>query len=130
MIFLDTDMCIELLRGNRHILEKGRECGDEVAVAFMTAAELFYGAEKSRHRRDNLTLVERFLLSVRVLHTDSDIARRFGQIKAHLSRAGTVLADADMLIAATALSRDAMLVTGNLRHFQRIDGLKIDNWLL
>jgi len=130
VILMDTDICIELLRGNRLILEKRRECSREVAVSFMTAAELFYGAEKSRKRQDNLALVERFLLSVRVVHTDGDIARRFGEIKARLSQAGSIIADADMLIAATALSRSAMLITGNVRHFQRIGGLTIDNWIM
>ena len=129
MIIIDTDVCIELLRGNRQILEKRQMCGDEVVVAFMTAAELFYGAEKSQKRQSNRALVERFLLSVRVVHTDSDIVQRFGRLKARLSQAASMLSDADMFIAATALSMDAMLITGNVRHFQRINELKIENWI-
>lgn len=129
MIIIDTDVCIELLRGNRQILEKRQTCGDEVGVAFMTAAELFYGAEKSQKRQANGALVERFLLSVRVVHTNSDIVHRFGQLKARLSQAAIMLADADMLIAAIALSMDAMLITGNVRHFQRIGELTIENWI-
>ena len=129
MILIDTDICIELLRGNRQILEKRLACGTEVAVAFMTAAELFYGAEKSQKSKENLGLVERFLLSVRVLHTDSDVARKFGQLKAGLALEGFMLPDADLLIAATALARDATLITGNVKHFQRVGELKTDNWL-
>jgi tRNA(fMet)-specific endonuclease VapC len=129
VILMDTDICIELLRGNRLILEKRRTCFDEVAVAFMTAAELFYGAEKSKKRIENLSLVERFLLSVRVMHTDSDVALKFGQLKARLTQDGLMLPDADLLIAATAIGRDAILITGNVKHFQRISELKIDNWL-
>ena len=72
MILIDTDICIELLRGNRHILEKRLACSAEIAVAFMTVAELFYGAEKSLKRKENLGLVDRFLLSVRVMHTDEE----------------------------------------------------------
>ena len=129
MILIDTDICIELLRGNRQILEKRLACSAEIAVAFMTVAELFYGAEKSQKRKENLGLVDRFLLSVRIMHTDSDIARKFGQLKAGFAQDGRMLPDADLLIAATALARDAILVTGNVKHFQRIGELKIDNWL-
>jgi tRNA(fMet)-specific endonuclease VapC len=129
VIIADTDVCIELLRGNRRIIEKRQACGDEIAVSFMTAAELFYGAEKSQKRQANSALVERFLLSVRVVHTNSDIVQMFGQLKARLSQAAIMLPDADMLIAATVLSMDATLITGNVRHFQRITGLKIENWI-
>jgi len=129
VIIADTDVCIELLRGNRRIIEKRQAYADEIAVSFMTAAELFYGAEKSQKRQANCDLVERFLLSVRVVHTSADIARRFGQLKALLSQSGIQLPDADLLIAATVLSVDATLITGNMRHFQRIAGLKIENWI-
>lgn len=103
VILLDTDICVALLRGHRPVLDHRLATADEVAVAFMTAAELFYGAEKSARPLQNRTLVEEFLLTLPVLHTDLAILRRFGALKADIDRSGLPLPDADILIAATAL---------------------------
>ena len=71
MILLDTDVCVELLRGNKKVIQKRKEEDDSVAVSFMTLAELFYGAEKSSHPGKNIVLIEQFILTVTVLHSDN-----------------------------------------------------------
>ena len=128
MIVLDTDICIGLLRGNRHVIERRRRRPDDVAVSFMTVGELFYGAEKSSAPEANRDRVERFLLTVIRLDSDFEILRRFGQEKARLQRDGLLLPDADLLIAVTALRYRASLSTGNTRHFERFPGLRIEDW--
>ena len=130
MILLDTDICVALLRGHRPVLDHRLATDDEVAVAFMTAAELYYGAEKSARPLHNRALVEEFLLSLPVLQTDLAILRRFGALKAGIERSGLPLPDADILIAATALSCCDRLATGNAVHFRRFPELQIENWLV
>ena len=129
MILLDTDACIELLRGNRNVIEKRQTYEEAIAISFMSVAELFYGAEKSDHRNENMNLIHEFLYTVEVVHSDLEIVKKFGEIKSLLGKAGNILADADIFIAATAITKCSMLITGNIRHFQRIEALRVENWM-
>ena len=129
MKLLDSDTCIGILRGRREVLQRRIAETDEVATTWVTAAELFYGAEKSVSRDVNVALVVRFLDTLPVLSTDLASARLFGEWKARLASAGQIVADADLFIAAIALSHGATLVTGNRRHYERIPGLVIEDWL-
>jgi tRNA(fMet)-specific endonuclease VapC len=126
---LDTDVCIEILRGNARVIERRHRTPDEVATTWITACELAYGAAKSQAPEPNRTLVEAFLATLPILELDWAAAERFGRLKADLERAGTLLADADLLIAAIALARGAGLVTGNRRHYERIAELRIEDWI-
>ena len=99
-----------------------------IQTCFMTVAELFYGAEKSNYKPKNLGLVEEFILSIDVINTDFDILRKFGELKAKLSDQHLLLPDADILTAATALTKCTKLITGNVKHFSRFDALVIENW--
>lgn len=128
MILLDTDICIELLKGNRRILQGRARHDDPVGVCFMTIAELYYGAEKSSEPGSNFAAIEKLLLSLEVVQTDLSILRRFGRIKAALQKEGAPLADADVLIAAATLEKADRLITGNSRHFNRIPGLVLEDW--
>jgi len=130
VILLDTDVCIALLRGHRKVVERRRHTTEPAAIAGMTVAELFYGAEKSARPVENHSLVESFLLTLPILHTTLPILRLFGQLKAQIERGGHPLPDADILIAATALKHGTRLITGNTSYFNRIPELKLDNWLL
>lgn len=129
MIVLDTDLCIELLRHNDTVISHRLARHEPVAVSFMTAAELYYGASKSADPEHNLRTVSAFLNVVEVVESSDSLVERFGRLKAELERAGQVLPDADLLIAATALSVGGSLATGNGRHFGRIQGLTIEDWL-
>ena len=86
MILLDTDICVELLRGNADIIEKRRAFDEKVAVSFMSVAELYYGAEKSEYVSENTSLIEEFLLTVDIIHSDLAILRNFGGLKAILAK--------------------------------------------
>jgi tRNA(fMet)-specific endonuclease VapC len=129
MKVLDTDVCIELLRGNEQVIESRRRTLDEVATTWITACELSYGAAKSRAPERNQTLVAEFLATLRVVGLDHPAAQMFGRIKSVLERAGNILADADLMIASIALAQGASLVTGNRRHYGRIEGLRIEDWI-
>ena len=129
MILLDTDICIELLRGNAKVIDKRQGYEEKAAISFMSVAELFYGAEKSDNVGENAKLIEEFLLTIEVIHSDLEILRKFGDLKAKLGSAGNILADADIFIAATTLAKCNMLITGNVNHFRRIEELRIENWI-
>lgn len=129
MILLDTDTCVEILRGNQRVLSKRLETDEPMAVSFMSVGELYYGAEKSKDKEKNKHLVDEFLLSLKVINSDLDILQKFGEIKAGLGKKGIPLADADVLIAATCLSKCNKLVTGNIKHFDRVENLTIENWM-
>lgn len=128
MVILDTDVCVEILCGNLRVIERRGQYSGPVAVSFMTVAELFFGAAKSSEPTANAALVDQFLLSVPVIPPDLSVLRLFGSIKAELQAAGTPIADADVFIGATARSRGARLVTGNTRHFERINGVVMESW--
>ncbi len=129
MILLDTDICIELLRGNTKVIDKRKGYDEKVAISFMSVAGLFYGAEKSDNAGENSRLIEEFLLTIEIIHSDLEILRKFGELKAILGSAGNILADADIFIAATTLAKCNMLITGNVNHFKRIEELRIENWI-
>jgi len=128
VILLDTDVCIELLKGNRRILQRRGRYDDPVGVCFMTIAELCYGAERSREPEKNFDTIEKLLLSLEIVQTDLPILKRFGAIKSALRKDGAPLADADVFIAAATLEKADRLITGNARHFDRIPGLVMEDW--
>jgi tRNA(fMet)-specific endonuclease VapC len=126
---LDSDTCIGILRGRESVLQHRAAEVDEVATTWVTASELFYGAAKSTRPDLNAAVVVRFLHTLPVLAPDLASARIFGEVKARLAAAGQIVADADLFIAAIALSRGAPLVTGNRKHYERIPGLALEDWL-
>jgi tRNA(fMet)-specific endonuclease VapC len=129
MILLDTDVCIEILRGNQSVIDQYQHVEERAAISFMTVGELFYGAEKSKFKESNRHVVEEFLLSIDVINSDIEILRKFGDLKANLSLNKVLLADADLFIASTALTKCSKLITGNGKHYNRIENLVIENWI-
>jgi len=97
---LDTDTCIFLLRGDDAVLERRAAIDDEVSTSWITAAELFYGAAKSRMPARNRELVTSFLSTLPVLGLDDVAVQIFGESKALLERQGQRLDDADLFIGA------------------------------
>jgi len=90
--------------------------------------ELYYGAYKSQKTNANLAKVRRIEKAFDTIPVDFFISETFGMIKSHLESQGTPLDDFDLIIAATALAHNLVLVTNNEKHFRRVDGLKLDNW--
>lgn len=128
MIVLDTDMCIEPLRGNKKVLKKRAAFSGDVAISFIAVGELFYGARNFSFPEENELLVEKIIVTVTVIQTDIPILKRFGGLKVRLKKNKRPLPNADIFVAAVALEKAEALVTGNAMHFERIEGLKIENW--
>jgi len=128
LILLDTDICIEILRGNEKVLEKRAQTDDSTAISFMSIAELYYGAEKSSKSLNNRHLIEEFLLTIDIIHTDLSILKQFGSLKKQLHDNQQILPDADIFVAATAYTKAKKLITGNIKHFDRFPNLIVENW--
>lgn len=129
MKLLDTDTCVAILRGNSAVMERRRRTPDRVATTWVTAGELFYGAAKSSDAFRNKSLVERFLETLPVLGPDLPTSQFFGLLKADLESSGKRVADADLWIGALARASRATVVTANTRHFERMDGVQVENWI-
>lgn len=128
MIIIDTDVCIELLKGNKKILQRRDRYEDPIGISFMSVAELYYGAEKSTNPTRNRSAIEGLLLTLDIVQPEISILKRSGSIKAELQKAGSMIPDADIIIAATALETGSRLVTSNLKHFERVPGLQLESW--
>ncbi len=131
MAFLfDTDAISELLwprPARNYINWLMKVAREEQFTSAVVIGELYKGAYRSKACDRHLANIEgRVLPALTVLPYDIGIAKVFGRIRALLEETGTILPDADLQIAATALGHDLMLVTGNLRHFRRIPGLKLN----
>jgi tRNA(fMet)-specific endonuclease VapC len=126
---LDTDTCVYALRGRASVREHLTQTGPtEIAISIVTLAELRYGAACSLRPDDNHRAIDDFAQGISLLGIDPATTRAFGDIKAGLRAKGELLEDFDLLIAATASSLNLTLVTNNLDHFQRISGLRLENW--
>ncbi len=128
---LDTNMCVYIM--NRRPLNvtrkfKEHDIGD-IGVSSITVSELYYGAQKSSHPEKNLQRLFNFLLPFEILPYDEAAASTYGYVRAVLERRGELIGPLDMLIAAHALSQNLILVSNNVREFQRVPGLRIENWV-
>jgi len=127
---LDTNICIYWLKGNEHIEQNILSLGiDNVSISFITVSELFYGAYKSQRLDQNLPIIRRLTERLNVIESAEAISEEFGKLKALLENAGTIIDDADIYIAACASVYGLTMVTNNTKHFKRIKGLKLDNWM-
>jgi tRNA(fMet)-specific endonuclease VapC len=126
---LDTDTCIAILRGNQAVIDRRAGTTDDVVTTWVTAAELHFGAAKSSAPASNRALVADFLATLPVLGLDALSAQIFGEVKALLERKGMRLADADLFIGAIAAAKRATVVTGNRRHYERIPGVSMEDWI-
>jgi len=129
MYLLDTDTIIYSLKGNRNVQENLRlHINDLIQINIITLMELYYGAYKSQHVDANLAKIKTLEQSLAILTSGQETAEIFGKLKAKLESDGNRLDDFDLIIAATALTHNLVLVTNNEKHFQRIEGLKLANW--
>lgn len=134
MYLLDTDILSNLMKrtpSSTLMAKVAHVPPEQQFTSSITLGELVYGA----HRLKELTTIlmqkieDALLPNLPILSFDVAAARRYGELRAELERLGTPIGDADMRIAAIALSHDLKVVTGNERHFQRVPELEIENWL-
>ena len=127
---LDTNIAIHVIKQrpiaalNKFFLYAARIC-----VSSITVAELYFGAENSQNMAKNLVQVDDFLSRLVILDYDSQAANQYSKKYADLTKKGNVISENDMHIAGHARSRGLILVTNNLREFERVEGLRLDNWV-
>jgi len=128
---LDTDTCVYLLNGNPSLKKKVEEVGVfSLAISNSVLAELYFGACNSKKTEDNLNRINLFKKNLTILSDSEESALRFGKIKADLRSKGKIIEDFDILIASIAIVNSCILITNNTDHFERIDDLQIENWLI
>jgi tRNA(fMet)-specific endonuclease VapC len=133
MICLDTNAIIAALNDPRSPvrarIDDVQAAGEPLAVPAIVMFELWFGAAKSGHRQRNVQRLTDFLSGpVQFLPFDADDASEAGDNRAALARAGTPIGPYDVLIAAQARRRGALLVTANAREFARVPGLRMQDW--
>ena len=127
---LDTSICIYVIKNRpAGLRDRFDRLAEALCISAITLGELLRGVEKSARRSQNLQAVEEFASRLEVLSFSAKAAAHFGQIRAELTMLDMLCGAYDMLIAAHARSEGLMLVTNNLREFERIPGLRLDNWV-
>ncbi|HGM5550879.1 TPA: tRNA(fMet)-specific endonuclease VapC [Pseudomonas putida] len=127
---LDTNICIFTIKNKPQIVRESfnRHSG-QLCISAITLMELIYGAEKSAAPEKNLSVVEGFVARLEVLAFDNDAAAQAGMIRSELARAGTPIGPYDQMIAGHARSQGLIVVTNNVREFERVSGLRIEDWV-
>ena len=131
MYLLDTNMCVYLISGkfeqvNQRFLSIPQ---DEIAISAIVAAELAYGVEYSQRVKENRKRLDVFFEGVPILDWSKHAIWHYAKLKSQLRKAGTPIGELDLQIAAHALALDAICVTNNTREFERIEGLRLENWV-
>ncbi|WP_130910414.1 tRNA(fMet)-specific endonuclease VapC [Pseudomonas sp. Sample_9] len=127
---LDTNICIVTIKNKPQIVREtfNRHSG-QLCISAVTLMELIYGAEKSAAPEKNLAIVEGFVARLDVLPFDNDAAAQAGMIRSELAKAGTPIGPYDQMIAGHARSLGLIVVTNNVREFERVSGLRIEDWV-
>ena len=132
MIYLlDTNICIYIINERpaqvlQRLIQAGR---DSLAISTVTVAELAFGVVKSA-RADSRAKLENFLLKFPLLDWDQDAAWVYGDVRKSLQAKGQRIGERDLLLACQALALDATMVTNNIREFEQVDGLRLENWVV
>ena len=128
--FLDTNTCSYFLKGvypkvAEHLLSLGPS---DIRIPAIVKAELLYGAENSEKRKENLRNIRQFLFPFEIVAFGTEEAEQYATIRATLKKAGTPIGPNDLIIAATTLANQGMLITNNEKEFKRVPKLKLENW--
>jgi tRNA(fMet)-specific endonuclease VapC len=127
---LDTNIVIYVIKNRPlSVLKSFNQNQGRMAISSITLAELAHGVEKSADPARNLTVVEDFVSRLEVLPYDERAAWRYGLIRAALERQGTPIGVNDLHIAGHARSLGLVIVTNNLREFERVPGVSVENWV-
>lgn len=128
---MDTNICIYYLKGLYPALPDNllaRQVS-EIKIASIVKAELLFGAARSKKQADNTKLVEQFLLPFEVVAFDDQSAQIYARIRSELVAKGFSIGPNDLILAATVLAREGVLITNNEQKFKRVPGLQIENWI-
>ena len=125
---LDTNICIYYIKGLYDLKSKFEEVGPENCfISEITLAELKFGVAKSKAKEKNQKALDNFLSGIQLLPIFSALDI-YAEEKARLQKSGKIIDDFDLLIGATAVSFDLMMVTNNTNHFNRIKDIQLEDW--
>ncbi len=128
-VLLDTDICIHALkRKSASLAARFTENDGRMAISDVTLFELAYGAEKYDQPQQRMAIIEAFAARLELLPFNSRAAFHAGQIRATLERKGQMIGAYDVMIAGIARAQGLILVTNNLREFERVEGLRVERW--
>ena len=127
---LDTNICIHFFRGSFNLAKKIEKAGlNNCAISEITLAELVFGAENSKFPEKNFKLIETFAEQVVILPILGAIPL-YGKQKVSLRKKGKMISDFDLLIGTTAIANNLIMVTENIKEFNRIENIVIENWVV
>ena len=127
---LDTNICIYIIKNNPIAVRQKFEnvSANDLVMSIVTLAELRYGAEKSQAKTKAMNAIARLTSCIEIAHLDEAVAEHYADIRAALERVGKPIGNNDLWLAAHARANDWVLVSNNTREFERVDGLKRENW--
>jgi len=128
---LDTNICIYLIKKRPlEVLERFRQHSPkDVAISIITLFELQYGVEKSQYPKRSKDALAKFLLPLNLINLDPSSAIEAAIIRVQLEKKGMAIGPYDLLIAGLARSRNMTLVTNNIKEFERVVSLPLENWV-
>ena len=127
---LDTNIVIYVIKQRPlAVRTKFNEQAGRMAISAITLSELMHGAEKSARPVANLAVVEDFCSRLEVLAYPAKASAHYGSIRATLERAGTPIGVNDLHIAAHARCEGLTVVSNNMREFERVPALQVENWI-
>lgn len=131
MFILDTNICIYIIKKQpASVLARFEQLQvGEVAMSLVTFGELEYGALRSQNQQKAKQILNDITRFIPVLSMEQSVAEHYADIRADLAAKGKPIGNNDLWIAAHARSLDAILVSNNLKEFERVDGLKLENWV-
>ncbi|MBZ9652120.1 type II toxin-antitoxin system VapC family toxin [Psychroflexus montanilacus] len=125
---IDTNICIHFFRGKFNLLDKFETVKlENCAISEITLAELIFGAENSSNPKKNYKLIDQFTEQIKILPIYNALTI-YAKEKVRLRREGKMISDFDLLIGSTAISNDLIMVTENIKEFNRITDIHIENW--
>jgi tRNA(fMet)-specific endonuclease VapC len=126
---LDTNICIHFFRGDFNLLNKLTKIGlENCAISEITLAELIYGAENSKYPKKNFNLIDTLSEQVAILPI-LDAIPVYAKEKVRLRKSGQMISDFDLLIGATSIVNNLIMVTENQKEFNRIKDIKLESWI-
>lgn len=128
--YLDTNICIYFLKGKFSRLKETllSKNPNDIKIPAIVKAELLYGAEKSNQRENNIEKVNAFLFAMQIVGFGDLETAAYSKIRAGLEKKGLPIGPNDLIIAATVMANDGILVTNNTKEFERVNGLVLENW--
>ena len=128
---LDTNICIYIIKNNPISVRQKFEqiSASNLVLSMVTLAELRYGAEKSQAKEKAIKAIEQLSRHIQIAELDEVVAEHYADIRAQLERQGKPIGNNDLWLAAHARAKNWVLVSNNTREFERVVGLRLENWV-